>query len=51
MRIKVNNAKCIIISICSSVPKFSYRYTMGDILLKKVEDIIDLAINVKSNLK
>ena len=49
--LRFNTNKCHIISVCSGIPKLLYQYTLGDLLLKRVEDIVDLGININSRLK
>ena len=49
--LKFNNSKCSIISLISSIPRFIYQYKMGDKLLNRLENIIDLGININNKVK
>jgi hypothetical protein len=49
--LKFNESKCQVISVISSIPKFVYQYKLSGINLSRVDEVIDLGINISHNLK
>ena len=49
--LRFNLTKCNIITITSGLPKFMFPYKMADVVLKRVNEIVDLGVKVCSTLK